>query len=309
MQITWNEETKHLSDVLKNEKIHSCLISRDGTLVFQHFKNSKSEKKLHKINSCTKSFTSCLIGIAKDKGLLPELSTPIIELFPELRRSSDSRKQLITIDHLLTMSAGFDWPELSEWDGWPEMIHSPNWVKFVLERPLISNPGESMNYNSGCSQLLTAILHKVTNVRANEFADKHLFSHLQFNNYIWHDDPRGVNIGGFGLHLSVQDMLKFGQLYLNKGRWGKKRLISENWISLTTRPEYLTYKSFGYYGRHWWISETVAGEPFYFAMGMGGNYICIAPMKNIVIAITNDTYGNTLVPLDIIKSVLSLEGC
>ncbi|MCR8842287.1 beta-lactamase family protein [Paenibacillus sp. SC116] len=309
MQITWHEETKHLSDVLKNEKIHSCLVSRDGVLVFQHFKNSKSEKKLHKINSCTKSFTSCLIGIAKDQGLIPELSIPIIEFFPELRRSSDSRKQLITIDHLLTMSAGFDWPEMTEWDGWPEMIHSPNWIRFVLERPLISEPGESMNYNSGCSQLLTAILQKVTNVSANEFADKHLFAHLQFNNYIWHDDPQGIRIGGFGIHLSVQDMLKFGQLYLNKGKWGKKRLISEEWISLTTRPEYLTYKKLGYYGRHWWVSETAAGEPFYYALGMGGNYICVVPSKGIVIAITNDTYGDALVPLDIIKRILSLEGC
>ncbi|BBI34047.1 hypothetical protein KCTCHS21_34460 [Cohnella abietis] len=184
------------------------------------------------------------------------------------------------------------------------MIHSSNWVKYALDRPLISTPGETMNYNSGCSHLLSAILQKTTNKSAREFADQHLFSQLKFSDYIWHEDPQGINIGGFGLHLTVQDMHKFGELYLQKGRWGNKQLISEEWIAFSTEPEYTRYYHFGHYGRHWWISETSNSELFYFAMGMGGQYICVAPSKGIIITVTSDTYGDTLKPLQIIRSIL-----
>ncbi|MCR8656621.1 serine hydrolase [Paenibacillus endoradicis] len=127
MQITWNKNSAHLSDVLKREKIHSCLISKNDVLLFQYYKNNKTEKKMHKVNSVTKSITSSLIGIALEQRLVPDLSTPISEFFPSIIHDSDPRKQNITIEHLLTMSAGFDWPEMGEWGGWPHMIHSPNW--------------------------------------------------------------------------------------------------------------------------------------------------------------------------------------
>ncbi|WP_237163235.1 serine hydrolase [Paenibacillus sp. BIHB 4019] len=281
------------------------MISHKQELLFQYFKNVKAEKKLHKINSCTKSITSSLIGIAYDRGLLPELSTPISEFFPAFaREGTDERKRLITIDHLLTMSPGFDWPEMGEWGGWPQMIHSPNWVNYVLDRPLLQAPGESMNYNSGCSHLLLAILQKQTNQSVKQFAEQYLFSPLKFGDYIWHEDPQGIPIGGFGIHMAVQDMHKFGELYLNNGKWGSKRLISEQWIALTTRPEYATYDFFGPYGRHWWTCTTSTGEPFYFAMGMGGQYICVVPSEEIVITMTSDTHGYTGNPMQIIKSLL-----
>lgn len=203
------------------------------------------------------------------------------------------------------MTAGFDWPEMAEWGGWPLMIHSPNWVKYVLERPLIAEPGEVMNYNSGCSHLLLAILQKISGMSAREFALRHLFAPLDFGDFTWHEDSRGVCIGGFGLHAAIQDMHKFGALYLNKGRWGKKQLVSEQWIARTTVPEKLTYPHFGYYGRHWWVSETSDGDPFYFAMGMGGNYVCVVPSQQLVITIASDTAGDTMKPLELIRELVS----
>ncbi|MFB5760383.1 serine hydrolase domain-containing protein [Paenibacillus medicaginis] len=293
-----------LSELLVKEKVYSCLISVDNEIVYQFFKNKKMEKKQHKINSCTKSVTSCLIGIAFERGHIPDLSTPISTYFPSLLDDLDQRKQLITIDHLLTMTAGFDWPEMGEWGGWPHMIHSTNWVKYVLERPLLTEPGETMNYNSGCSQLLLAILQKTTGQSARDFAVRHLFSHLGCNDFIWHEDPQGVNIGGFGLHMTVQNLHKFGSLYLNKGKWGKKQLLSEEWIARTTEPEHLTYPAFGHYGRHWWVSQASNIGTYYFAMGMGGQYCCVVPSLGMNITITSDTYGDTVKPLQIIKSVL-----
>ncbi|MGG4550696.1 serine hydrolase domain-containing protein [Paenibacillus humicus] len=307
MNILWKDKKQNLTDVFRKEKIHSCLISRDSNFIFEYFKNKKQQSNMHKINSCTKSIASSLIGIAYDKGFIPSLSTPIVEYFPILVKDSDPRKSTITIDHLLTMSAGFNWPEMGEWGGWPQMIHSSNWVNYVLERPLAHAPGEHMNYNSGCSHLLMAILQKTTGTNAQEFANDHLFSKLKFSDYIWHKDPQGINIGGFGIHLTIQDMHKVGQLFLNNGRWDGKQLIRGDWVELTTQPVFLTYKHFGHYCRHWWSSATFEDERFYFAMGMGGQYICVIPSREMVITITCDTKGDTLIPLHIIECILKSD--
>lgn len=299
-----NESVKSFVSFLEKEQIESCLMSAGQEVIFQYFRNNKSKNKLHKVNSCTKSITSCLIGIAFDQGLISDLNTPIAEYFPSLEQDLDYRKQYITIDHLLSMSAGFDWPEFGEWNGWPQMIHSSNWVNYILERPLDTEPGERMNYNSGCSHLLLAILQKITKTSARDFAIKNLFSRLEIKDFIWHADPQGINIGGFGLHMTIQDMHKFGCLYLNMGRWGNRQLISKEWISTSTQPRHLTYGDIGYYGRHWWASGESSNRSIYFAMGMGGQYICVAPSQNIVIAITCNTYSDTLKPLKAIKMLL-----
>ncbi|MEC0092333.1 serine hydrolase domain-containing protein [Paenibacillus macquariensis] len=299
-----DEKIKSFVSFLRKEKIESCLMSLGPDIVLQYYRNNKSKDKLHKVNSCTKSITSCLIGIAIEQGLISDLNTPIVNYFPSLQNDKDIRKQRITIDHLLSMSAGFDWPELGEWDGWPHMIHSPNWVNYILERPLNVEPGERMNYNSGCSHLLLSILQKVSGMSAKDFAIKYLFSILNIKDFIWHVDPQGVNIGGFGLHMSIDDMQKFGYFYLNKGRWGKRQLLSEEWISNSTKPKYLAYEDIGYYGRHWWVSDESLDRSFYFAMGLEGQYICVDPSRNIVIALTSNTYNDTLKPLKAITILL-----
>ncbi|MFC4777325.1 serine hydrolase [Paenibacillus sp. GCM10023252] len=88
-------------------------------MVYEYYRNKKSQKKLYKINSVTKSITSCLVGIAIQQGLIRDVHTPIAHYFPSILKDQDTRKQQITIDHLLSMTAGFDWPELGEWNGWP----------------------------------------------------------------------------------------------------------------------------------------------------------------------------------------------
>lgn len=104
--------------------------------------------------------------------------------------------------------------------------------------------------------------------------------------------------------MSIQDMQKFGDFYLNKGRWGNRQLLSEEWISISTKPKYLTYEDIGYYGSHWWVSDDSIDRSFYFAMGLGGQYICVDPSQNIVITLTNNTYSDTLKPLKAITKLL-----
>ncbi|GAB6989084.1 serine hydrolase domain-containing protein [Paenibacillus pini] len=296
---------------IKKVKIKSCLIMSEDRLFFQYYKNRKVEMNPQKINSCTKSILSILIGIALDKGYIKSISEPVSSFFPELiNKLADTRKQYITIEDLLTMSAGFDWPEFGEWNFFAPMVFSSDIVKYVFERDLQDSRGVKMNYNSGCSHVLTAILQKTTGMKAIEFANIHLFKPLEITNTNWFEDNKGINRGADGLTMSTVDMLKIGTLILQEGNWKNSRIVSSAWLKKSTQPYYLTYESTGYYAYHWWVrnlnmkTEEINRTEMIFALGFGGQYICIIPRLKMVIAITSEIYEDSLKPLRIIEEFL-----
>ncbi|GAF07851.1 serine hydrolase domain-containing protein [Paenibacillus pini] len=283
----------------------------EDRLFFQYYKNRKVEMNPQKINSCTKSILSILIGIALDKGYIKSISEPVSSFFPELiNKLADTRKQYITIEDLLTMSAGFDWPEFGEWNFFAPMVFSSDIVKYVFERDLQDSRGVKMNYNSGCSHVLTAILQKTTGMKAIEFANIHLFKPLEITNTNWFEDNKGINRGADGLTMSTVDMLKIGTLILQEGNWKNSRIVSSAWLKKSTQPYYLTYESTGYYAYHWWVrnlnmkTEEINRTEMIFALGFGGQYICIIPRLKMVIAITSEIYEDSLKPLRIIEEFL-----
>lgn len=289
---------KELEIEIKKERISACMIYKEGKISFQYFKNTKSETKLFKDNSVTKSILSILIGIAIDKGFIESVQTPIINYFPSI----DQSKRDITIEHLLTMTTGYEWPEWGEWNGRPfPMINSMNWVDYILGRKMIANPGEKMNYDSGASQLLSAILQKVTKRKLSVFAEDMLFKPLGISEYIWHEDSKGINIGGFGLSLLTKDMLKIGILMLQKGIWQGKQVVSSEWVEQATSAKSHTYDHIGSYGYHWWVllnEEPKKNDPhIFFAMGYGGQYLIISPEENLVVAFNCAKYINSFIPL------------
>lgn len=165
-----------------------------------------------------------------------------------------------------------------------------------------------MNYNSGCSHILSAILQQVTGMKTEDFANKYLFQPLGISEYTWHVDKMNINKGGDGLVLKVEDMEKVGQLMLGKGLYNGKRVVSEQWIERSTTPNMITYEKIGHYGMHWWVNkideEKVFSEEntYYFALGFGGQYIIVIPYHKLVITITSDLYEDSLEPLHIIRS-------
>jgi CubicO group peptidase (beta-lactamase class C family) len=284
------------------EKINSCLVLHENKVIYEFFRNNKQKQKLHKVNSVTKSVLSILIGIAIDQGKINCVKQPIADFFECLEES----KKAITVEHLLTMTPGFDWPEFTSWGGRPmPMINSKDWVKFVLEREMIEEPGVNMHYNSGASHLLSAILQKAAGEPLTNFAEKYLFQPLQIKNYSWHSDSKGIAIGGFGLSLNPFDLLKIGKLMLSNGKWETKRIVSEEWIQKSTAPKY-TGPYFGMYGYHWWILSDEDHAPVsphaFFAMGYGDQYIIVVPEKYLVAIYTSDNYAETHIPLDYFKT-------
>ncbi|MFX3673450.1 MAG: serine hydrolase domain-containing protein [Paenisporosarcina sp.] len=302
-----------LSNELKKEKINSVLINKNSERVFEYYKNKKQKDKLHKINSCTKSIMSILIGIALDKQYIKTIESPIHEFFPKIfKEQSDNRKMGITIRHLLTMTDGLDFPEFGEWKGFAPMVYYHDIVKFVIDRPLKYDVGTHMNYNSGCSHTLSAILQQTTNMKTEDFAYEFLFKPLGIKEYRWYLDRMNINKGADGLILKIEDMEKIGKLILQNGLFDGKRIVSEGWIKESTAPNLLTYDNVGYYGMQWWVNKIDEEKDFSsentycFALGFGGQYILIIPFYHVVISITSDIYDDSLRPMRIIRKYLYL---
>ncbi|MFW9831222.1 MAG: serine hydrolase domain-containing protein, partial [Candidatus Thorarchaeota archaeon] len=169
--------------------LRSILIVRHGYLVYENYQGIPDRvNDTNNIYSCTKSVTSCLIGIATSQGYL-DINDHVVDFFSDLTIDNlDSRKQAITIAHLLSMTSGLPWDEWSYPYGnpnndWDQMTSSSNWVQFVLDRPMDYTPGTHWIYNTGGSHLLSAILARATNISTLTFAETNLFSPLGIQNF------------------------------------------------------------------------------------------------------------------------------
>lgn len=296
-----------LKKKIGNEKILSCLIAKNNSLIFEYYKNNKVSKSVQTINSCTKSVVSALIGILVDQGLIKSIHTPITDFFGDIiNKKTDDRLKKITIYHLLTMSPGFDWPEFGEWNCFAPMAYSNNIIKFIFERPIIADPGQAMNYNSGCSHLLSAIIQKVTGMSTHNYAKEVLFKQMGICESTWHE-REGISLGADGLRITSYDMLKFGNLFLNNGWFNGKQIISSEWIKESTTPIYKTYGNIGYYAYHWWVSSFNNNGieiNYYFALGFGGQYIIVVPQFELVVVFTSRIYNNSLRPMHYFKEFI-----
>ena len=147
----------------------------------------------------------------------------------------DPRKEAITVQNLLDMTSGLEWTEQLG-DSIPaiktdeQMFSSPDWVKFILDRPMSSASGDVFNYDSGNPHLLSAILTKLTGISALDYAKGKLFGPLGVGDVSWVHDPQGISSGGFGLWLEPRDMAKIGYLYLRNGKWEGRQLFPPSWI-------------------------------------------------------------------------------
>lgn len=292
-----------LDQIGGNSSINTVIVLKDSNTVQERYKYGYDKDSVVTFNSCAKSITSILIGIAIDQGLIESIDTKISVYFPEILDDTDSRKQEITIKHLLEFTAGFDWPEWGTWNYWPgEFVSSENWVDFVLSRPMIAEPGTEFAYNTGASQLLSAILQKATGEDAFTFAEKNLFVPLDIQDVTWGKDPQGITTGGFQISMKPSDAAKIGLLYLNNGNYDGKQIVSETWVEESTQA----HSQGGYfgskYGYHWWVEDT--GEVnYYYAMGYGGQYIFIAPERNLVAVFSSNL---SLQQMDLPKTYFEL---
>jgi CubicO group peptidase (beta-lactamase class C family) len=209
-------------------------------LLEKYLNGYTSECKQH-LYSCSKSVTGLIAGIALEQEGYDLIHTPLCQFFPEYDWSGDERKMKMTFEHILTMTSGLKWQEAGRpWGpgntNW-EMEHSVNWLDFVLNVPSSSEGGKRFSYATGISHLILAIVEKITQKSAIDFAEENLFRPLGIEAH-WDLDPQGFPQGGKGLHLKPKDLLKIGRLIHRGGIEGEQQwtyLLWPIWISLVVK--------------------------------------------------------------------------
>lgn len=271
-------------------RFHSLLVARRGSLVLERYFAGVDQETLNDVRSVTKSVVSTLAGIAHQRGLLPNLDTTIAAYLGADYRL-DATDSAVTVRDLLTMSSGYGWNETSaEYNRW---ISSPgDHVQFVLDLPAAAPPGTTFAYNTGAVHMLGVLLEHATGLSLPVFAERYLFTPLGIRSGQWEPlDPGTVN-GGAGIDLRAQDLLRLGQLFLQRGRSGDRQIVPPDWVTLAAQPHYGWRRTVGplsqvTYGYLWWVSDTPV-DGAYFAWGYGGQFIYVVPDKDLVVVATTD---------------------
>lgn len=266
-----------------NLNLHSLLVIRHGTIVLEKYFPGHGRSEQHAQYSVTKSFTATLFGIAMDQGKLQEVNLPVKDFFREKTFANpDPRKDKLVLEDLLTMASGLDWLEGDL--TYSAMYRSGDWVGYVMDLALESDPGERFTYCSGCSHVLLQVVQQAVGMDVVDYARENLFAPLGIRDFQWERTPQGEAIGGWGLNLTARDMAKLGYLYLHGGVWEGKQVVSKSWIETATTKHLETGGRLGY-GYQWWTYPT---HNAYAALGRGGQTIFVIPDLDVIVVTTAD---------------------
>ena len=252
------------------------------------------QRDLHSLQSVSKTVTSVIIGIAVTRGAFPSLDTPVLSFFDTTTvKNLDDRKRRLTIRHLLTMTAGFDWNENVPYEDPTNaaglMEGSYDWERFVIDRAMMEEPGSRFNYNSGATQLLSHIFFKATRTDIEEYAALHLFAPLGVERWFWKRTPAGVVDTEGGLYLEARDLAKIWYLFLKDGMWDGKRVVSSEWVRASVTPAVAVGPSPNAprYGFKWWLYPDPRDTSRYIwsGNGFGGQFPMVFPNDDMVVVV------------------------
>lgn len=298
-------------DTLVKERfsdVGGVLVIRHGYIVFEHYYRGYASGDYLETASVTKSFISTLIGIALQDKLL-RLAQPVVEFFPDyVTSTTDPRKRDITIQHLLSMTSGWDWdpehdPGLGE-----RLATSQDQRRTMFDLPLAHPPGQVFAYKPVDSHLLSAIITVATGKPTVDYATERLFTPLGIPvdaaaGFRWKTDRQGYAMGPSGLHLTTHDMAKLGYLYLNAGVWDGQQIVPADYIHASTRTQSEgDWSDTGdvTYGYQWWVTSH-AGHSAFFAAGYGGQFIYVVPDSDLVVVIVSDIKRSSKQTRDLIS--------
>ncbi|NDV70248.1 ChbG/HpnK family deacetylase [Dysgonomonas sp. 25] len=276
------------------QDLHSLMILRNGNVVYENWFGENAANKTHIMNSVSKTFTATALGFAVSEGRL-KVTDKVINFFPDqLPQEVSPFLRELTIEHLLTMSAGQN-PTISN-----QIRKGDNddWVAAFLATPFVYQPGTVFEYNSMASYMVSAIVQQVTGEKLTDYLYPRLFRPLGIAGINWTESPQGVNHGGWGLYVKTEDMAKMGQFILQRGEWKGKQLLPASWFDDMTSAKISTLpreakkedlkdkiKESDWlqgYGYQMWQCRHNAFR----ADGAKGQLIVILPEKNAVIVAT-----------------------
>jgi CubicO group peptidase (beta-lactamase class C family) len=275
--------------------IHSLLIVRYGRLALEEYFNGWPADSIHTQQSVSKSFASALVGIGIERGVFEGVDERVLDFFPQWVDSldGDPRRGRITIEDILTMRTGTDYRE-----GFPGSPHDQlnalqtGWDRFWLERPMVREPGTYWQYDSGGVILLSSLFKQRTGEHVIGFSREYLMRPLGIAGDRWYANREGHPHMGGGLMVTSRAMARFGQLYLQGGRWGDRQIVPRDWVERSFQ-RHVTFdpprgRNVGY-GYLWWIlppDPRTGGDYIYAAAGFMGQFIFVIPEHQMVVTVT-----------------------
>jgi CubicO group peptidase (beta-lactamase class C family) len=263
--------------------IHSFVLLRHGHLVAEGWWEPYGPAIPHLLYSLSKSFTSTAIGLLAAEGRLT-VEDPVLAYFPDQAPATPSANlRAMRIRDLLTMTSGHA-------EDTTDRLRQ-DWVRDFLALPVQHAPGTYFVYNSGATYMLSAIVQRLTGMRMVEYLRPRLFEPLGIANPTWETSPQGIDLGGMGLSLTTRAIARFGQLYLQKGRWQGVQLVPAAWIEEATayqadnRREGAAPDWSQGYGYQFWRCRHGA----YRGDGAFGQFCLVMPDQDAVLAITAGT--------------------
>ena len=267
-------------------RLHSLLVSHQHKIVLERYLNGRRATQHANVKSVSKSVISALVGIAIEQKYIPSVREPIARYFPDLLRGeANAAKRAITIEDLLTMRSGLESTSGRNYGAW---VTSKDWVRFALSRTLETRPGDEMEYSTGNTHLLSAILTRATKRSTWQYAQEVLARPLGFTLARWPQDPQGIYFGGNDMLMTPRQLLTFGELYLDRGRRGERQIVPSQWVEDSFVPRGRSDFNDQRYGYGWWMRD-FAGEQAYFAWGFGGQYVFVIPRLQLVVVTTSST--------------------
>jgi CubicO group peptidase (beta-lactamase class C family) len=273
--------------------VHSLVVLRHGEILLEEYFNGHKADDINPLYSCTKSVFSAIYGIAQDQGLL-NLDQKIYDLYPEYRSKNgwSPEKDSITVGMLLSMTSGFDCNDAGPWESscGVAMAPTPDWVAFCFGLPLIHPPGRFWMYNGTSLSLLSNLISRKSGMSFSNYARKYLLDPLGIPGDSWVLGPGEVAKVDTGLFWKSRDMAKLGLLYLNKGKWEGKRIVSAAWVKDATTAHAPPGAAFGEdYGYLWHIKNMIwkgRQVSVFYANGYQGQAIFVSPDADLICVIT-----------------------
>ncbi|MFW5876257.1 MAG: serine hydrolase domain-containing protein [Myxococcota bacterium] len=264
----------------------AVVVVRDGAVVAEWYAEDRDQDSLATSWSIAKSFTSALIGIALERGEIPSVDTPMHTWFPEFLGTD---KEASTLRDVLEMASGIAWIESSEADDAGDsdiaemaLTDGESHVDIVLDNEVAHPPGTFFNYSSGDTMMLSHVLQQSTGMRTDQYAQRFLFDRIGIDEVRWWRDRSGHTLTYCCADLEARDFAHFGQLFLDRGVYDGRQVVSESWVAESIAPS----RSNDEYGLQWWLPgnwDDRLPPDTYAAIGVDGQYIYIIPSLDLVV--------------------------
>lgn len=273
-------------------RLESLVVIREGRVAYERYYRGMTRDSLADVRSVTKSIVATLVGIAIESGAIDDVDDPITDYLDDSSFNVRPEHEAITVRDLLQMTSGIQWLETGGPD-YGVWIQSADHENTVLDRAIANEPGTTFTYNSGAVHLLGVVLERAVGRPLADYAQEVLFTPLGIGEVVWEDLGRGFVNGGSGIDLRPRDLARIGQLYLQRGFSGDRRIVPESWIDEVTTQRWTNLGSYGAigrlsYGYLWWM-DLERGA--YLAWGYGGQFVYVVPDERLVVVVTTHWPG------------------